>query len=220
MAAELTQIYYRDDQKQHCYPFAKLHYNEGLTMFFENSVIAEVVLRSQAEKIAVCSWKLKEKMRWNVKRPRELTQSVMDSEYDVLSFTGNTKTHGMLYSAKVWHPGFMEGLKKLGDIIKIKIPSEVKEPIYQNHFSAKRQIYQEYIYEYLGPAMKAMKNEPDLNKMVMVDSHYATLQKTDLAEPEYLRLHLGVPFYPLAPFILERLFSIFVHNKKIKVTPL
>jgi hypothetical protein len=35
---------------------------------------------------------------------------------------------------------------------------------------------------------------------------------------DYLMEKIGLPYYPLCPFILERLFSVYVQNKKIKVT--
>jgi len=50
------------------------------------------------------------------------------------------------------------------------------------------------------------------------DSHYHELAKGDAAPREWLQEQIGMPYYPLAPFLLERLFSIFCHNKKIKVS--
>lgn len=218
MASRLIQIYYKDEQKSACYPFADLHFNDRLTIFFENSIIKDLVLASKDEKIAVCSWKLKEKMRWNVCSPRELTQDVLETDYEVLSFTCNTKGHGMLYAAERWHKGFTETMTKILDSIGQKMPGEVKRPIYQNHFSAKLGIYQDYVNRWLSPAMEVMTNDPKINKMVMHDSNYSQLAKDSAAKSEWLQEKIGVPFYPLAPFILERLFSIYIHNNKIPVT--
>lgn len=59
---DFTQIIYDQEQQKHCYPFAKVHFNHKLTHFFENEVIKKLVLESTADKISVCSWKLKEKI--------------------------------------------------------------------------------------------------------------------------------------------------------------
>jgi hypothetical protein len=142
-AAELVQIYYDDSQKAACFPFARLYRNDTLTVFFENAPIAELVLASETEKIAVVSWKLKQKLRWYIGKPRELTQEVLESDYDVLSFTKNSPAHQMLASAARHHKGFKEGMQILCDHIGLKVPGEVKQPIYQNHFSAKREIYRD-----------------------------------------------------------------------------
>lgn len=220
MAARLIQIYYKDEQKSSCYPFADLYFNDGLTIFFENSVIKDLVLASTDEKIGVCSWKLKEKMRWNILRPRQLTQEVLETEYDVLCFTGNSKNHQMLTSAERWHEGFKATMKKCLDVIDQKMPAEVKTPIYQNSFMARLDIYQDYVKNWLNPIMIATLSDPALFELMTVDSKYSSLAKKDAASPEYLQEKIGMPFYPMSPFILERLFSVYCHNNRINVTQL
>jgi len=218
MASELVQIYYRDEQKNNCYPFARLYNNQGLTIFFENSVIAELVAATEHEKIGVCSWKLRNKLKANVRRPRQLTKEVIETDYDILSFTGNTKDHEMLYAANRWHPGFRDVLLKLGQVVGFPVPREVKQPIYQNAFMAKADIYQDYVKNYLSKAMEATVNDESLYKMMTVNSDYSQLLKEDAAGPDELQEKIGFPYYPLAPFVLERLFSIYVHNNRLNVT--
>lgn len=214
-AAELVQIFYEEEQKVHCFPFARLHFNDRLTIFFENSVIKDLVLASESEKLAICSWKLKQKLRWYIGKHRELTQEVMDSDYDILSFTRNSASHQMLAAANKYHKGFKEGMQKICDHIGLKVPGEVKQPIYQNHFSAKREIYRDYVQNFLSPAMEFMST--DMKELAMSDSNYSQLSRSKIT-PEYLMDKIGLPHYPLAPFILERLFSVYIQNKKIKVT--
>lgn len=217
LMTEFFQIYYREQQKEKLYPFAIPIYNEKLTIFFENSVISNLVEASQAKKIAVCSWKLRDKLRWYIGRPRELTMEVLESDYEVLSFTKNTKHHHMLAAASAWHPGFKETFEKILNMIGVKAPSEVKIPIYQNHFSASTHIYRGYVYHYLDPSMDVIKNDPEINRMAMSDSNYSDLTNK---KANHLKEKLGIDYYPLVPFLLERLFSVFVHNEKISVTHL
>lgn len=216
--SELYQIYYREEQKEELYPFAIPYYNEGLTIFFENQVIVDVVLASKAEKIGVCSWKLRQKQRWNVGGGREITEELINSDYEVLSFTKNSKSHQMLNAAEIWHPGFKASLAKILDKIGIPMPLEVKYPINMNHFMALDEIYTDYVTHYLIPAMYVMKNDDECHALAMADSNYTALAKKDAASPERLYSLIGMTYYPMAPFLLERLFPIYCHNKNINVT--
>lgn len=218
---EFYQIYYHEVQKENMWPFSIPYFNNDLTIFFENSVISKLVTETTADHIAVCSWKLKDKLQYNVCPPRreyEITKEKLESEYDVMPFTCNTKYHETLAAAANWHPGFRETMTKIVDGIGKKMPSEVKPAIYQNAFSAKREIYQDYVNDYLNPAMELVKNDPEVYKMATVNSNYTKLMRDDCATPQYLQEKIGFPYYPLIPFILERLFSVYVHNKRINVT--
>jgi len=217
MASKLTQVIYDESQRSHCYPFADVYFNNTLTIFFENKVIADLVLASKDDKISICSWKLKSKLRYYIGRPREITQELLESDYEVMSFTKNTERHRMFNAANLWHPGFLEIFDKIMAAIGVNRPGEVKIPIYQNSFSAKRGIYQDYVRRYLCPAMDAMTNDKELNKLSMLDSKYSDLTNQSA---ERLKEKLGISYYPMAPFLLERLFSVYVHNEKIRVTHL
>ncbi len=216
--AKLIQVYYLHEQRAHCYPFADLYCNEGLTIFFENELIKRFVSRETADKIGVCSWKLRDKFKFYIGRPRELTEEVINTDYNVLSFTRNTERHRMLDAADRWHKGFRPAIEKIVQSIGQKCPGEVKVPIYQNAFMAKTEIYQDYVKNWLSPAMDVMLNDLEINKLVTVDSGYTNLAKKDAADSERLQKLIGMPYYPLAPFLLERLFSIYVQNNKIPVT--
>ena len=216
----LYQIFYRDKQKEKMFGFSIPYFNQDVSIFFENDPIKKLVSETTADKIAVCSWKLRDKLRYNVAPPRraeELTEEKLNSDYDVMPFTRNTKYHTMLAAASLWHPGFLEIMTKIVEGIGKKMPSEVKIPIYQNAFIAKREIYQDYVKDYLSPAMDLIKNDPEIYKLATVDSNYTKLMREDCASPEYLQEKIGFRYYPLVPFLLERLFSIYVHNKNVKV---
>lgn len=204
------------------WPFAIPYFNHDLTIFFENEVISKLVSReTEYDKIAICSWKLKDKLRWNLGKPRlpeDITEEVLNRDYDILPFTRNTDWHKMLEAASIWHPGFRPTMTKIVEGIGKKMPGEVKIPIYQNAFSAKREIYQDYVKNYLNPAMELAKNDPEIYKLATQDSHYTKLTRDGGASAEYLQQKIGFPYYPLITFILERLFSVYVHNQKINVT--
>lgn len=217
MAASLIQLYYKDEQQKEIYPFALPYRTEGLTIFFENYWIAKLVQETKADKIAVCSWKLKNKLRWYIGQHRPLTHEVLETDYEVMTFTRNTQYHKFFQAADAWHPGFLTVFDKIMAKIGVLRPGEVKIPIYQNAFAAKTEIYQDYVKSYLLPAMDCIKNDPEVNAMAMRDSKYSDLTNQSAA---HLQNKLGISYYPLAPFLLERLFATYVQNKKIRCTPL
>lgn len=213
--SELYQIYYEPNQLQYLYPFAKPYFNDRLTVFFESSVIRELVPKSIAKSIGVCSWRLREKQRYYIGRPRPITEEVINSDYEVLSFTKNTKYHKMLANAAQSHAHFQPCFTKLLSAIGVNCPGEIKNPIYQNHFCARSDIYRHYVERYLSRVMDTITNDPVINEMAMRDSNYSKLSQQN---PEHLRDKIGLTYYPMVPFLLERLFSVFCQNEKIKVT--
>lgn len=207
-----------EEKAKKCYHFAELYNTDGrTTIFMENKVIEEQVMNTKAGKIAVCSWALSQKMKYYIGQPRPITQELLESDYEVLSFTKNTKSHHMLSAACVWHPNFLILFDKILKAIGVLRPGEVKMPIYQNHFSARTDIYRDYVKSYLTPAMDAMSNDPDLHAEIIKDAGYSNLMHADYS---FLKNKIGIPYMPYAPFLLERLFSVFVHNRKISVTHL
>lgn len=124
----------------------------------------------------------------------------------------------MMDAANMWHPGFKSTLSKILGILGIKMPEEVKIPIYQNAFMARTEIYQDYVKTYLSPAMELIQNDPEVYNMATVDSNYSKLDRNSALKSEELMVKIRFPYYPLVPFLIERLFSIYVHNKNINVT--
>ena len=70
---DFVQIYFKPEQLEQVYPFARYYYNPELTPFFENTVISEVVNNSGGSKIGVCSWALRDKLKFYIPPKRELT---------------------------------------------------------------------------------------------------------------------------------------------------
>lgn len=216
MAAELIQIYYREEQLKELYPFATPYFNEKLTVFFENSVIVEQVMKTKATKIGVTSWKLRQKQRgFYIGRARPITQEVIDGDYDILSFTKNTKYHVMLAAAAQSHAYFQPTFDKILSAIGKTRPHEVKDPIYQNAFVATKEIYQDYVKNWLSPAMEVMENDKEIRELCFKDSNYDKLSGESAAN---LEKQIGLRYFPMHPFLLERLFSVYHNVQGLKVT--
>lgn len=212
----LHQIYYKPEQLPKIYPFAKPYYNDSLTIFFENKPIQEVVSQATSKNVAVCSWKLADKMRFRVGLRGPLTQTVIDGDYEVLSFTKNSSRHQMMAMAKTWHPQFIPAIDLLWQKLGFKRPGEAKNPIYQNHFAARTDIYQDYVKNFLSPAMELIENDTELNNLMIQPSGYGRLSRT--SDIKSVKAKLGMDDYPIAPFVLERCPCLYFQMKGIKIS--
>lgn len=213
---EFYQLFYDDKQKEKLFPFSIPYKTEGLTIFFENYWISQLVSESKADKIGVTSWKLRDKMRIRVAPRGELTPEVLNSDYEVLSLTKNSKKHTMLAHLYHWHPSSREALSLLWSKLGYKLCGEVKNPIYQNHWVARLQIAQDYVNNFLNPAMELIKTDEELNTLMMSESNYGNLNRE--ADIRSVKAKLGLNFYPLTPFILERCPSCYFDMKGYRIT--
>lgn len=228
MSLDFYQIYYQDEQLKECYDFATPCRNDALTDFFENHVIANLVPKSSADFISVCSWRLRKK-RLDGLCPiilnNDITLSkekILSHEFDIANLRPFSKSHRMLANARLWHGGSKHNYawenaeEELRTIINI--PVEVATPIYENHFIARKEIYHQYVSECLIPVMAFMREK----EVFKADSGYAEKKERDRdgkgieAVKRYREL-TGRNDWPIAPFILERLFSIWIKNKDFKI---
>ncbi len=220
---DFFQIYYKETQLSELYDFATPHFNETLTPYFENSVIAELVPKSTADLIGVCSWRLRKK-RGDSQRylQGELTkEKILAQPFDVAVLTPRATTHKVLLNASHWHgkawddafivlKGFLK--RDLG----IKVPDELSVAIYENHFIAKGEIYRSYVSECLTPTIRFIQNEG----VFSADSGYLQKKKWDQEAIKDYQMKSWRLDWPIAPFILERLFSIWIEGRGYKLVNL
>jgi hypothetical protein len=215
MARSLTfyQIYYEDSQLGELYPFAKPFKNETLTPYFENSVIAQLVPQCDTDLISVCSWKLRAKRidcsRQLLNRPLEY-ERIVNEDYDIAVLTPRSSSHKALHMAAHWHKeAWVNAINDLRGFIKV--PKEVTTAIYENHFIATRSVYAAYVADCLSPVMQYARDR----SAYYADSGYVR-RKTPEEAARYMEL-TGRKDWPILPFILERLFSIWIEGQKLKI---
>lgn len=214
---EFYQVCYELWQREEMYDFAWSWVNQELDDYFENSVILKIIPDCTADLVGVCSWRLKSKRQDSIRTKGPLTEETLRTlDYDVAILTPRSNNHRPLEAAKTWHyPHWTPAIERLRDLIKI--PQEVTHTIYENHFVADRELYQDYVLRYLRPAIAFMKENPDVFR---APSGYAKY-KTE-AERLIIKEKLGLDDWPIGVFVLERLFSIYLQNehRNIKVIPL
>jgi hypothetical protein len=212
----LHQIYYKEEQRAKIYPFASPYFNKSLTIFFENRPIWDVVSSAKTKNVGVCSWKLADKMKIRVGLRNVLTEDAINGDFEVLSLTKNSTRHQMLAMANAWHKGFIPALDLLWQKLGYKRPGEAKNPIYQNHFIARTDIYKDYVNNFLRPAMDLILNDFELNQMMIQPSGYGRLSRS--SDVTSVKAQLGMDDYPLCPFILERCACLWFQMKGIKIS--
>lgn len=228
MTLDFWQIIFKEEQRAQCYDFAKVHFNETVTDYFENSVIAQLVPTATADLVSVCSWRLKQKRNESstegILRKQNghtvLTeQSIVSTPFDVAVLTPRNKMHQPLAMASNWHGkpwdnAFAVFKRYLRSAQSIKVPDELSNTIYENHFVARRDLYQDYVSGCLIPSIEFMKTDP----VFFVDAGYVKRVGAQRAA-EYTAVS-GRSDFPIAPFVLERLFSIWIEAKGLKVVAL
>lgn len=217
---DFYQIYFKDNQLTELYNFATPYFNETLTPFFENDVIARIVPESDADYISVCSWRLRAKRGDCFRLPdKSLSkEKIMNGDFDIAVLTPRSPHHMPLASASNWHGRawdeafivFKSWLKTEG----VNVPEELSTAIYENHFIAKKEIYKDYV-SLLKAAMQFTSGEEIFQR----DSGYIH-KKRNKEEVKEFQEKSGRTDWPILPFILERLFSIYVEGKGFKIVNL
>lgn len=211
---DFFQIYYQEEQKEFLYDFATPFLNQTLTPYFENSVIAALAPQSNADLISVCSWRLRKKREdrsMQLKGKTDLSlEKIINEDFDVAVLTPVSKSHKVLVNASLWHGETWDiSINKLKDFINV--PCELLYPIYENHFVATKEVYHEYVSDCLIPAFDFIRK----HECFFSDSNYAK-RKTEDERKRYTAI-TGRQDWPIAPFILERLFSIWINDRKLKI---
>lgn len=233
MSLQFYQIYFQDEQLKQLYSFTTPYKNTVLTDFFENSVIAREVPECDAEYISFCSWRLREKrmsgmcpiiLKLGANGDYLSEEKILSQDFDIANLRPFSPSHRMLENSAQWHGGFKHNYAWENAITELKkfihVPEEVKTPIYENAFIARKEIYHDYVKNCLAPVMDFMSG----NSLFFVDSGYVEKKERDRNRgPEAVKRYreiTGRNDWPIAPFVLERLFSIWINNKNFKVVNL
>lgn len=226
---DFFQIYYNKDQIKELYDFATPIFNQSLTSYFENSVIASVVPASSADFISVASWRLKQKRSaFPSKKVLKATGSfeltkelILSTEFDIAILTPRFPEHKMLFMARHWHGqawgnSFYLLSSFLRNNLGILVPSELNYSIYENHFIARREVYRDYIEKCLAPVIHFME---DNSAVFSQDAGYRA-RKEMTGDIDSIRAYentTGRKDWPIGVFLLERLFSIWINEKNLCV---
>lgn len=217
----IFQIYYEPSQLKRLE--WKPVFNPDLTVYFENDVILRLAAQGRlfegaAPYAGVLSHRFREK---GSNRSVKMEKAVeMLDKYPVVSFFP-------AFQRKIpprhdpWSPamhrlndelGFKGRGQSLLEGIGQPFPRRIDASriIYSNAFLARRKVWRRYLTDYLRPARVFMEENPG---MFWVDANYHKASKLK----DRLLAETGVPYYTLHTFVMERLFSTFCQNEKLRV---
>jgi hypothetical protein len=214
---DVWQIYYDKTQERYLETYASRYFQEGLSPFFENYVIANHKFDRSKKYTAIFSHAYK--LKW--KNPKQHTiAGLIDliGDADAVAPCGHWgRGSGYFEAMERFHPGS----RHIADVLlsKMGLPStydvQVDAQVYFNAMIVKTDIYARYVRHFLKPAMKLMEEDAELRRLCWQDSNYAKTKGADMRER--MRLLLGVPYYPMHPFILERMFAYWAKLNHVKI---
>ncbi len=110
------------------------------------------------------------------------------------------------------HPGFEPHFRKMADAIGIHtIHSEYEFPMFFNYWLMRSEVAEQYVNEALVPAM---------DYLITVKELYAGTRYRFMKLPTHLRGKWGSDYFPMHPFLLERLPTVWLKHRGIVTSTL
>lgn len=216
MTSNIWQIYYDRDTRRNCVDGWNHYDNSGkLTPFFENTPILKLVSKGEhlkADYFGVFSHDVQKhhtrKNRMGQRlNPFSLDNTLRRENADVVSFfSGRKNTNILTQGANYHHPNYQPAVELLLNHLGLQYPRKLNFVILFNHFVMRSQVYQEYVDSTLRPAMEFMSSDATMKKLLMVNAKYKNRVNNEMKKA-------GLQWYPLHPFICERLPSVFIQQR-------
>ena len=218
---KVYQIYFDDESRKTLEPEYVPYCNNPATIFLESKVMCDLI---EAGKHRNCEWfgvvshKLRKKVHgakfWgrtiaNRSRrqfsPKEFESFVRINGADIASYCTHPP-HYVYMWAERYHPGICKAVSMLVKKLNYKIWYDQKNKyvIYFNYFVARPSIYEDFVYTLLKPSIHLMQHDPDVRALCNVNSRYRHPM------PESLKEQTGYDYWPMHPFICERLINLYL----------
>ena len=220
----VRQIYF--DKKQAVINMAQTggfvpYYNEKANHLLESGVIRRMYEKSDwldSSYYGVVSHKFYKKIHKSSDFVlRKMEQDGYNAE--VYSFFNSNPKVNVVNQAEMWHKGFVDIYNvinsRMGWGLDFSDSNMLMDPIFSNHWIAKREVFDDYCKNFLIPVTDLMDKSKLLKELCFADSGYISREK---ASPERCMSVFGRPYYTFHPFILERLFPVFCYIRQTKVT--
>lgn len=226
---KVFQIYFDDQSRQRLEPEYIPYYNNPCTIFLESEVMCKLVEEGKhegCEWFGVVSHKLRKKVHsskfWGRTianrslrqfTPVEFETYLRVSGADIGSYCTHPP-HRVYPWAEKYHKGICAAVALIVKKLNYKIWYDQKSThvIYFNYFVARPKIYEDYIKTLLRPAINLMRNDPEVKRLCDVNSRYR------FPIPENVKEQTGYTYWPMHPFICERLINLYLikNNNKFK----
>lgn len=139
---------------------------------------------------------------------KKLERLVKDK--DVYTFCHPLPNSSYMSYSESHHPGLKFLVKTLCDKLGLMYKDSPKNIIYSNFVVAKKHIYKDYVENVVKPSLELLEGE--LWDLANKDSGY----KAGLPKDQ-LKMYTGLDYYPLLVFVIERMWSQYLNDKKYTV---
>ena len=212
MNNRIFQIYYDEKSKLKVNLESDFLYNKDLTVFFENLVISEWfrVNYQQLDRIDYIGF-----LSYNFEDKNDMLipfESFKKGDYDIYTLGKTVFNHNVVLFGKTSHGKYFDILFKqmcesVFNLSALQL-DEINLGVYQNAVVCKTYIYKQYVENYLNPCIDWLVKYP-YKDMLFSECKY----NGKMSERELL-LKTGFPYYTFHTFLLERLWSVFIHLNK------
>lgn len=177
---------------------------------FEYNPIIEIINKNlynvnDYKYIGIFSWKFCNKTGFS---ERELYYNI-DGVHDVYIFVKSIFKNGKEYfdySFNFHGQVLKELIQYICQDLNIEFTDSPEYAVFSNFYVARYDILKDYVNSYVIPTIDLL--ETKYKESAWLNSKYMNLK------PEELFSNTGLTYYPLHSFILERMFSIYLHNNK------
>lgn len=218
MNKSIHQIYFEPEQKSVLSQYTTPYYNEKLTPFFENDVIVDLYNKqviSNSDYFGILSWRIESKNHLSLTCLNNITE-----QFNMYGFHNILIRHHVLPMGSAYHQHFGYLFKLLLQNLGLdfdQLSHQVTMGLYQNAIIARKDIYLDYVENWLIPSMHFINNCENLQfqQLLRSDPMYS-LYPT--GRREKLLAHIGTPHYQYHTFILERLWSVYYYVNQSKIS--
>lgn len=212
----IYQIWYDDQTRKMCSDYFTPFHNPELTPFFENQVIYDLCSQGrhlESEWFGVLSPVFFSKAWRGGVRPTYMRER-MSAETDLVSFhysrNPNIILQGHSHHAKS-KGNFKDIVQRVLRMSGIDwdVHNPLRFPVLMNYVVARDWVWDRYFNEMLEPCMDVMRDATgELKELIWQDAEYGKGRTQTMRR--HLQATLGVPYYPMHTFILERLWSVWL----------
>lgn len=158
--------------------------------------------------VGIFSWKFSNKTGMFPNLLYRLLRGYKYNEYDFINLAPKMWKDGKDYLqfSEEQHKGLLEGLKEVCEVVGLSYTNNPKIVNFSNFYLMKRDVYRDFVGNYVIPAFQYMEENRD---KFFVDANY----KSGVSNIKELT---GLDYYPLAPFVAERLILMYVEDKQLK----
>lgn len=211
----IWQPYHHIDQMKNLCPsvFRPLDCTEWVNEYFENQIILDKFAENGDDPyFGVISHALKKKTTIG----EADVERYLAKKYDAWIFSRqNRNQYGQFFlTTTKRHPHFAPLfdwlLESIGKGYDWRNTTKYPFEVHFNFIIARSEMFADYIENYLGPAMLAMKNaDGEIREMLWTDANYNSTNISEYRRREKFTRLMGIPHFPHHPFLLERLWMVY-----------